>query len=357
MLKNTWILNLENFQRIKTAELKFKGFTVIRGESNLGKSSVRRAIESLLYGGFVIPNTKEGRLGYVTKDAKSTKMGLEYSEHKIELERGATKNIYTLDGKVLPKGGRGTPEIIKEIGFNDKELNISGQYEPLFIIGENPTQTTKRINELTGSNLFEMATSLAKRQKKQITIEVRVREEEALVLLTQQKELTTLKSKVSEHEEMHNNYMAGIRWIELETKAKEMAATLKRLQDIKTKRKNLITAMEYLNLISEEKSLKVTRNRITSILTQIGKYELGDNYIYTLVEISNMNNTLDNISEVQEVVETYEDGKTYIELLEDEKGLRIELKDTERSRFEIEKILKKNSCSKCGQVLLGHKGH
>lgn len=53
-------LSINNFQSIKKAEFNFEGFSVICGKSNLGKSAIRRALQTiLLYFKCQIQNTKE----------------------------------------------------------------------------------------------------------------------------------------------------------------------------------------------------------------------------------------------------------------------------------------------------------
>lgn len=76
---NYYYTNISNFQSIeKPMHLRFKGFTIIRGKNNIGKSASLRAIQSLLFNNFDIKDFP--RKYKKKKDITSVEFGYKISE-------------------------------------------------------------------------------------------------------------------------------------------------------------------------------------------------------------------------------------------------------------------------------------
>ena len=161
-----------NFQSIEKLELRFKGFTIIRGRSNIGKSAGLRAIQSLLFNDFDIKD-------YPRKLRKpSSEVSVEFGfhvsediedENKIKLIYDKNRVIYQFDGKDYV-GKLAAIDMIKEkvesIGFKYVELktaykNFKGnvkdqterlaytnQHDGMYLVGNKSSEIEKVFNFL-----------------------------------------------------------------------------------------------------------------------------------------------------------------------------------------------------------------
>lgn len=161
-----------NFQSIEKLELRFKGFTIIRGRSNIGKSAGLRAIQSLLFNDFDVKD-------YPRKLRKpSSEVSVEFGfhvsediedENKIKLIYDKNRVIYQFDGKDYV-GKLAAIDMIKEkvesIGFKYVELktaykNFKGnvkdqterlaytnQHDGMYLVGNKSSEIEKVFNFL-----------------------------------------------------------------------------------------------------------------------------------------------------------------------------------------------------------------
>lgn len=123
-----YLLNIENFQSVKEAHLEIEGLTILYSpKSNVGKSSVVRALQGVLFG-------KSFR-GMVTKGAKATKVifgwDIDGDKHLIAWNKGDGINSVKVDGTVFDKLGQNYPEEVQKIGF--RHPNLEGMEIPLQI--------------------------------------------------------------------------------------------------------------------------------------------------------------------------------------------------------------------------------
>jgi len=121
-------LHIENFQSIKETLLEIEGLTILYSpKSNVGKSSVVRALQGVLFG-------KSFR-GMVTKGAKATKVifgwDVDDDKHLIAWNKGDGINSVKVDGTMFDKLGQNYPEEVKKLGF--RHPNIEGMEIPLQI--------------------------------------------------------------------------------------------------------------------------------------------------------------------------------------------------------------------------------
>jgi len=187
-----WYLKIKNFQSISELKLAFKGYTIIRGPNNSGKSAVLRAVSSILYNSFNVKKYPRKVGGLDTKGKPNKKVleteillrktylqdtrllndsnSIPESIHKeIGLKYKSNKVSFIIDneeyfGKNL--AGEKLMEKIEELGFkyiNTKEFykNFKGnlkdqteriasttQYDGLFLVGAKGNETEKIFNFL-----------------------------------------------------------------------------------------------------------------------------------------------------------------------------------------------------------------
>jgi len=121
-------LHIENFQSVREALLEIEGLTILYSpKSNVGKSSVVRALQGVLFG-------KSFR-GMVTKGAKATKIifgwDIDGDKHLIAWNKGDGINSVKVDGAVFDKLGQNYPEEVQKLGF--RHPNLEGMEIPLQI--------------------------------------------------------------------------------------------------------------------------------------------------------------------------------------------------------------------------------
>lgn len=126
-------VNIVDFQSIEDVDLEIDGFTTIVGKSNIGKSSIIRAI----HGAF---NNKEGD-DYVRDGKKYAEVSVECPEIDLTWKKGGGHNDYLINGETLESVGRGAPPHVAEAGFRPVEtsrmeldVQVASQFSPIFLL-------------------------------------------------------------------------------------------------------------------------------------------------------------------------------------------------------------------------------
>ena len=97
--ERTLKLHLKNFQAFDDLDVEFvQGVNTIIGESNSGKTSVLRAIKSLIENG-----SRTAR--YIKQDTNETEVSMQYEGHDITWSRTAKEIKYKIDGQDFLKAG------------------------------------------------------------------------------------------------------------------------------------------------------------------------------------------------------------------------------------------------------------
>lgn len=109
-------VEVQDYQIIKKVKAEFiPGLNIIIGPSNNGKTSLIKAIKSLLY---TEPGTTPVRNGQ-----SNYKVGVEYNNHKVILQKGKD-SFYSVDGEKYSKYGTNTPEEVSNaLGIRELILN------------------------------------------------------------------------------------------------------------------------------------------------------------------------------------------------------------------------------------------
>jgi len=182
-----WKINVRNFQSIVDTEMIFKGYTIIRGPNNSGKSAYLRALNSILYNSFNVKKYPR-RTGVKNKvlhtDILLTKVRLN-SEKSIGLRFKTNKVSFLIDndyyyGKNLAAGK--LQEKVEELGFkyiNLKEfyknfkgnlkdqterISSTNQYDSLFLVGAKGNETEKIFNFLFNTESISLGINKLKEE-------------------------------------------------------------------------------------------------------------------------------------------------------------------------------------------------
>ena len=92
-------LHIENFQAISDIEMDFeKGINIIVGQSNSGKTSVLRAIDTLV-------NNGSGSAEFIKRGTKQTSVEMDYNGNNIKWNRTPKEIEYSINGEKFLKVG------------------------------------------------------------------------------------------------------------------------------------------------------------------------------------------------------------------------------------------------------------
>lgn len=171
-------VRIENFQSIKELDFEIRGLTVITGKSNIGKSSIVRAISSALRNHPVV--------GLVRKGEKTSVVKLESDRFKLLWEKGEkTSGRYELDGQKYEKIGQNQLPEISELGFKSVKIGskenlpwYASQYDPLFLLNDSGAAITEFISEISRLDVLQNSISILLRRKKKVGDRIKSRKED-----------------------------------------------------------------------------------------------------------------------------------------------------------------------------------
>lgn len=185
-----YTLKIKNFQSIKEQTLTFAGFTVICGKSDLGKSALRRATETILF--------NDWQKSYARVNTTSTK--IEFTKDpdlRISCVKSKSDNSFTINDKHIAKINKEAPTL--PLAFR-QDLNISTQLEPMFMVAYKDTENTKILNSMFGIDRLEAAQYLCgldfKRAKQELAHTQESLDTKSKELEAQQQKVAKLKALV-----------------------------------------------------------------------------------------------------------------------------------------------------------------
>ncbi|MHA1922100.1 MAG: AAA family ATPase, partial [Candidatus Heimdallarchaeota archaeon] len=145
-------LEITNFQSHKNTILEFHpGTNVILGQSDVGKSSIIRAIN------WAVSNRPSGDSFRANFSKSNTEVGIEFNSGYIVREKGKVFNGYVTEKDSYKALRTDVPQEIKDI-TQMQEVNIQPQYKSYFLLDETPGNVAKAFNSVSG--LEEMDASL-----------------------------------------------------------------------------------------------------------------------------------------------------------------------------------------------------
>lgn len=309
-------VSIVNFQSIANATLNFSGYSCIVGQSDMGKSAVRRAITTALF--------NQWDKSYIRNNTKQTQIKLKHNNTSIALLKSKTDNEFTINGNHIPKMGKDSPDL----PTYDKELNITTQLEPLYMVSYRDTDNTKILNDMFGVTKIEIAQQLCNTDNRRTKEKIKIYQEQ----------LDEAQSKIKDQE--------------LKTlKLQETYSFLKETVELKETIEQYNQVKEQHNkLMSDLKEASVGIDKLESDLKALTSYNEGSKYISLLDKKAKIENAL-NKTPSYTPVKGINSLLKYTQTRFKKTAAEIKLAELSVDIPNIEKQLEKYTCPTCKQPL------
>jgi exonuclease SbcC len=276
---------LENFQSFEKGEFVLSpNLNILVGVSNVGKSSVARALSLVLF--------NKWDKSWVRFGAKYCKVTIQTSTGiSVIREKGEKVNRYILffDGaaaQVYESFGTGVPEPVQQalrihevqIDTTDTlNLNLAGQMDALFLLSQTGSYRAKVLGKLSGATYLDHAIRELNKDKRQVTAEKGSKELELVELQEQIDKLSSVeiyKEHISEIETKLNTLSTQEARLE---RIRELSRRVKAFKVSWGRETQIESLIEQLDLsILNSLTLKVDKiKQIGSLLDKIGNTVLS----------------------------------------------------------------------------------
>jgi DNA repair protein SbcC/Rad50 len=153
-------IEIKNFQSHEHTVLTLDPhINVITGTSDVGKSSIRRAIEWLQL------NRPRGTAFIRNKSKTPTSVSIDLDGTKITRTKSKSKNAYKLDKTEFNVVKTDVPTEVTQF-LNLDEVSVQGQHDKYFLLQDSPGEVAKKLNKVAG---FEIIDQVMKSVKSEIT--------------------------------------------------------------------------------------------------------------------------------------------------------------------------------------------
>lgn len=286
-------LHLENYQAHKNTTINFTvGLNIIIGESDMGKSSILRALRKL------VRDTPAGK-DFINKDATSMKLSLEIvddndQEHTVIRQITPSKNLYYLDKQDFGGFGREIPEEVQnvlemfliELENNEKiDLHFFDQHDTPFMVARGSAGTrSKLLGRIAGLHTLDRGI---------VAVNKDIRAGNS-TLKTRSMDRDELQEKVDKSRDTSKDHrLYDSCKTQLQTITEELD-TLTKLQDLQKR---------FLEIVKKGKEAKESLNALPEIVVDFHKMRKD---IQRLGKLQGFYNTLNSIEEQIVVLSTIE---------------------------------------------------
>lgn len=146
-------LQLFNFQAHKRLKIEFSsGITTIKGPSDVGKSSILRAVRLLCL------NDISGE-DFISWGEEEAVVILRVDGRKIVRRKGK-ENIYKLDGEVFKSFRDGVPDTIKAV-LQMNEINFQKQHDSPFWLSASAPEVSRQLNRVIDLSVIDSSIAAA----------------------------------------------------------------------------------------------------------------------------------------------------------------------------------------------------
>jgi energy-coupling factor transporter ATP-binding protein EcfA2 len=187
-------IEVKGFQAIENVELSIDRFTAIVGGSNIGKSSVVRAIKCALTNSvgtsFVRHEEYCARKlrGHKTCKCQAS-VHIVMEGFDLLWEKGDAINKYTFNKQVYDKPGTGIPEFLITSGFSPVKIGdtsgsiqIADQFFPIFMLNQSGPAIAEAISDVSRLDRINRASKASEKDRKEASSSRKIREEDSLAI-------------------------------------------------------------------------------------------------------------------------------------------------------------------------------
>lgn len=161
-------LTIKNFQKHRKVVIEFDpGITTLVGESDVGKSSVLRALRWLAF------NRPSGT-AFIRAGEEEAKVRLRVDGSAITRHRGrGSANTFQVDGRTFRAFATDVPEAVRDL-LNLGEVNFQQQHDPPFWLTLSPGEVSRELNQIVnlGSIDASLSSIASELRKARATVEV-----------------------------------------------------------------------------------------------------------------------------------------------------------------------------------------
>jgi len=313
---------LENFQGFERGEFNLSpNLNILVGVSNVGKSSVARALSLVLY--------NQWDKSWVRFGSKFCRITLETSTGIVVVrEKGDKVNKYTLrlpgsPEQVFESFGTTTPEQVQQalkihevqIDTTDKlNLNLAGQMDALFLLSQTGSYRAKVLGKLSGATYLDHAIRELNKDKRRITAEKDVKDLEVIELKAQVDKYNSLEALSETISALESRLTSLTRSQERVEQIRSLLERVKVLKDSWTRERQKTDILGPLDLTRIEK-LPAKVDKIKAISLLLGKVvsfkhtflrENKLNEVLNTVDLSGINRVAEKVSVVKTKVDVGE---------------------------------------------------
>ena len=317
-------IKIKNFQiHVDTEMILDPGINAITGSSDVGKSSIFRAINWLWLnrpiGSAFINNSANGN---------PTEVSLKLDGTAITRTKSKSKNEYHLDKKAFKVVGSNVPEEITTF-LNLNDISVQGQHDAYFLLQSSPGEVAKRLNKVAGFEIIDAITKNVKSTITKNTTDSNYKQEHSKELENEiekyahlddvEKQLHSVRADISKYSDTEKTYTSIVSilndiddvsvaletlddWLGIESFVNPIlvdATTMSDKSEKALRLKQIITAIEASEKRIEELEVKALHEKnVEQILTDVEKFNTQYRALKSLVLV------LKNIKEYHNKVET-----------------------------------------------------
>ena len=360
MAKNIKTLELENFQQWKSGRIDFSnGLNVIVGDTECGKSTLFRAISSILTG--KMPGDS------IRKGCKNTSVTLTFSDNTVfKRSRGNRDNIIEVDGTIYERVGKEIPSdyFVKlgntSITFGDKKLSLClySQFDPHFFITLSDYDKSKLIGSICGIDIVDKVVDRVNKDIRQANSNIKFIAEQ----LDNDNKLLELKQPELDSKTLICNNLSNIvdnvnksvdklnKLVKINQELLSLDTLISECETNKNLSKRLLDTFNFkesIDLLTKLVTLKTQINDINYNIYNTNKYLEDKLYTFDVQSLKNKIDLLDDLVYCQESLLKL---KLNISNLEhDLHANSIELDNLHKEKEEL--LSNYDTCPLCGSVI------
>jgi len=275
-------VTLKNFQSFKEADLDIKGFTVLIGRNNLGKSAISRAIRSVI----------RNRGDFTRLNSKSSTVTLNIADNSISRIKGKSID-YEINGKQYKSIGREIPQELVDLGFKPiffgterVFVQVPNQFEKIFLIDQPNTVIAETVSKISKIDVINKALKLVNRDRKRDEATLKIRK----------LDLDKVRTDIEKFRRIDELRIKSKEILNLKNKIESLQNSLLEISEFT---KNLKISSNIIEILGRQKDLSLPD--LSSIIEGYREFEILESLSSQYQERLDSVSGLEKISAVEEI--------------------------------------------------------